>query len=316
MCLVRYWDDWIYRPQNANDVKIIKMLVEGDVKQKQKAEQALISMPWERRAHILNWAAGRAFSNEDIPTSDHYSERANALYCAYGTPCQHDNTLIRMAFSAKGAGDHERARRLMEERVDLARRYARHEPPQGDENWPTAASPIYPLIYLSEYLLRYFNEIPQAQQYLEESLALARHFEREQGIGDALFFLAVAARKAGDFGAAQAYHKQSFPLRQDGMGDSQLEHLDEMTLLAFEQGQMERAVCLFGFLETQCKTRDKYWLGELKVFHDRETFPRMVDRAWKVLGAQTFIVALWRGRDMTIEQSIEYALDMSPDAMS
>jgi predicted ATPase len=116
----------------------------------------------------------------------------------------------------------------------------------------------------------------------------------------------------GDALAAQAHYQQGLALIGDG-GEHPIlgEYLEGLAVVASLWGQREREVQLYGAVESM---RERSGVARSPV--DQPVFDRFMSEARAHLGAALFEAAWARGRAMTREESIAYALepDVRPNA--
>jgi len=153
------------------------------------------------------------------------------------------------------------------------------------------------------------SRFPDAVALQEQSLALFRALGDRPGIALALYGLGVAERCRGDDRRAEACLKESLALRAatgDRLGVIEcLEGLAEMV------GMRRRPERVAGLLGAAAALRQAIGAPLPPVNQDNRQ--RSVDSASAELGAAGFAAAYSRGRAMTLEQAIEYALTGGPN---
>jgi hypothetical protein len=281
--------------------EMIGQLVGNDIEQRQKAEQSLTALPWEQRASILSEAGTHAYFCKNFQTAERCYDTVLSLARDFGSPHEIATALLSLTGVAKAQGDHNKTRRLMEERVDIARQHA--------ASWNGGnACFARTLMYLGEHLLRHYGETHQARILFEESLVWARRSREQHIFGDDLFFLSVGARLTLDYPAACVYGAESLRLRATRDDDMPrvCESLDEIVCLEVARRQSEHVACLLGVLDKLDEEEAAEHASE--GFHTPGALSEAVRQARETLGAHTF-AALWeKGRAMEIEQVVEYAI--------
>jgi predicted ATPase/class 3 adenylate cyclase len=133
---------------------------------------------------------------------------------------------------AREQGDYERARRLHEQSLAIARE-------QGDGRGTAEALNNLGLIAL------YQGQHGAAQQHCEEGLALFRQIGDQGGVAAALNNLGNLARERGDSDRASALHRESLTLRR-GLGDRRgiALSLNNLANVVLNQGDYWRAAAL------------------------------------------------------------------------
>ncbi|MBI1743002.1 tetratricopeptide repeat protein [Candidatus Acetothermia bacterium] len=148
----------------------------------------------------------------------------------------------------------------------------------------------------------------------EESLAIKRALGDKRGTANSLSNLGVIAQAQGDDSKAYSLFAESLKMKI-GLGDRQgiLESLLNLATLAETQKSYERAACLFGAA------------GALRELiraalspGNQASFDRSLNTTRDGLGTEAFGKVWAKGRAMTLEEAIEYALStpkkITPDA--
>ena len=139
----------------------------------------------------------------------------------------------------------------------------------------------------------------------QESLAIFRVLGDKAHIASSLRILGNVIKNEGDYGGARVLLEESLVLCRE-LGNSQwIAHsLEAFASLAVKEGQEERGVRLWGAARALRET-----ISSPLPPNDREKQERDVAAAREALGEAVFTVAWERGRAMTWEQGIEYALE-------
>ncbi len=225
-----------------------------------------------------------------------WHEQALALYRDLG-----DTRGIIMALYNIGVpyfyrGEFEKARLLFEESLTLARR-------QHDKQWIGLLSNT-----LGE-LARYQGDYPRAQALIEQAHALALETQHIQHIGLTLNNLGLLATRQGDYARAVRLHRDALELYRTG-GEMRLvpECVDGLAAALTELGQSEKAARLMGAADAFRES-----IGLLITPIDRPDYERVLACVRQDMheGFQT----VWaKGRALTLEQAIEYALTTEESA--
>jgi predicted ATPase/class 3 adenylate cyclase len=243
-------------------------------------------------------------------------------------------SLFTLGLTDMALGDYDRAARLLEESQNLYRdvgdkeamahalRHRGHlAARQG--NYPLATALLGEALPLFQeirdkmgvaYSLRhlgvtkhYQQDTRRAVELLEQSLALFRESEDVQGTAYALTGLGSALRQGGNHARALSLFRESLALsKKHGIKWATLECLYGLAGVSACQGQPERAARLLGAAELLRGGID-YSLP----LPDQTDYERSLTVVRAAMSDETFAAALAAGRAMTLEQAIEYALDVS-----
>jgi predicted ATPase/DNA-binding SARP family transcriptional activator/DNA-binding CsgD family transcriptional regulator len=171
---------------------------------------------------------------------------------------------------------------------------------------------VWALINLGSAAL-YGGDLGRAEALLEESLVTSRRAGYSEGVAWSLNQLGVAAYRRGDHERAEALLRESLRVHHN-LGDrwrisSVLEGLAEV---ACTRGHLERTARLFGAAETLRETIAAPIPPCERADHDRN-----VSVARAGLGEEVFARARARGRAMTLDVALQYALsDQAPTTVS
>ncbi len=145
----------------------------------------------------------------------------------------------------------------------------------------------------------------RAQASLEESLSLARKLGHKPNIAFLVANLGEVAHKTGDFERAKALYGESLSLlRETGDRLSATMLLESAANLSMAQGKAERAARLFGAAEAMRES-----LGAPIMPRERPDYEQSVMLTLNALNERTFKGEWTRGRSMTLDQAIAYAMD-------
>jgi predicted ATPase/class 3 adenylate cyclase len=152
------------------------------------------------------------------------------------------------------------------------------------------------------------GEYGAARALLEESLAIFREVGWGHGIAVSLTNLGLAAREQADYGAARALFQESLAIEREAGHKSRIvRDLEGLAAVAVAQAQPARAARLFGAAEG---LRDA--TGSALPASERAEHDRCVPAVRTALGEAAFAAAWAEGRAMSLEQSIDCALQAVP----
>jgi tetratricopeptide (TPR) repeat protein len=200
-------------------------------------------------------------------------------------------SLGSLANASADRGDHERANELYEEGLALSRELGAARP-LGDF-----------LISLGyEYLLE--GDYERATALNEEAVALYRKRGHRGGLQAALDNLGWAALVGGDHDRAHDLHEESLALSRE-LGDKYTasESLEGVACSTGAKGDVERAGRLFGAAEALREA-----VGYQQTLKERALREPYLATARSRLGGSSWARAWEKGRSMTFEEAIAYAL--------
>jgi predicted ATPase/class 3 adenylate cyclase/Tfp pilus assembly protein PilF len=200
-------------------------------------------------------------------------------------------SLGSLANASADRGDHERANELYEEGLVLSRELGAARP-LGDF-----------LISLGyEYLLE--GDYERATALNEEAVALYRKRGHRGGLQAALDNLGWAALVGGDHDRAHDLHEESLALSRE-LGDKYTasESLEGVACSTGAKGDVERAGRLFGAAEALREA-----VGYQQTLKERALREPYLATARSRLGGSSWARAWEKGRSMTFEEAIAYAL--------
>jgi predicted ATPase/DNA-binding NarL/FixJ family response regulator len=174
---------------------------------------------------------------------------------------------------------------------------------QGDK-WNIART----LNYLGE-LARVEGDYAAARSFYEESLLIRHELGDQRGMAISLFNLGFVAHHQGNYRKAATFFEKSLSLFQKlrswrGVVDCFL----GLAGVFASAGQPERAARLFGATEA---LRAAIHIGPAVSYPDRVEYDRYVAAVRAQLDDAAFAAAWAEGRELTLEQAIEYALTES-----
>ncbi len=201
--------------------------------------------------------------------------------------------LISLGWVSLRSGDHQQANVRLEEALALSREL-------GD-----ARSVGFELSGLGEAALQQ-GDYGRAMRLLEESLELRRQLGNKWGVGVSLGTLGLVAIRQGDWDSAMARLRESLEVRQE-IGDKggSAWCLERLAEVAREWGSPEKAVRL---LSAAAALRIS--IGSVIDPADQAEYQNRRGALRAELGEARF-AAIWsEGRALTLEQAVNYALEI------
>ena len=288
--------------------------------------------PLSLRADALNRAGVLARWQNDYAQAIGQSEEALSLYRQMGNQHGVASALMNLGVYAHDQGDFERARTLHEEMLQIARELdakawvgialdnlgdiafdegdyeqatALHEESltikQETGNLSGIATSLSTLGKIAEA----GGDLERAQTLYEESLTIMRELGIKWGVAQSLQHLARVAYRRGHYPQARALNAESLTMRQElGNKDGIAKNLDWMAMLTVAQQQAERAVVLFAAADA---LRKSIGVALPRFYRDERDASLAAARA--ALGDKTFAAAWAKGRALTLEQAVAYALN-------
>ncbi len=219
-----------------------------------------------------------------------YLEESLALFREVGSTPDLALPLTNLGVVARYKGDYARAARLYQESLALKRE-------QGDKG------SIAVLLNNLGEVSALQGDYQRATELLEESLSVSRELGDRWLTAQTLHTLGGVAESQGDVGRAAALYAKSLTLRRElrdkeGITDC----LQALGSVACARNQAERAARLLGAAEALRETIGAPWTPDDRAQHDRNVVALRVRLA-------TFAEEWARGRAMTMEQAVAYALE-------
>jgi predicted ATPase/Tfp pilus assembly protein PilF/DNA-binding XRE family transcriptional regulator len=250
----------------------------------------------EVRAKVLNGAGAFASIQGDFAVARRRFEESLALRRELGDKQNIANSLINLGTVAQEQGDQETALAFLEESLALGREL-------GDKRGVAIA------LNNMGTILKERGELDRARALQEEGLALRAELGDDWGVAMSLNNLGVVAEEQHDYAAARSYLERSLALREslgDNMGIASC--LEELARVAAksepESEDIQRgAAVLFGAAEM---LRDA--LNTPLSPAERPLIEQEVARVVEQLGEGAFSEAWSRGRAMSVEEAVRYAL--------
>ena len=246
-------------------------------------------------AQVLNNLAMVAWSLSDYGAARALCEQSLATYRELGNKRGIAFALGNLGMLARDQGEYEQARAFQEESLGICREL---KDKRGIAN---SLHNLGNVIYSQ-------GDFGQARALYEESLALFREMGDKWGAAQVLNNLGMAAYRRQDYETARTLYEESLAICRD-LSDKRgiAETLEAFAPLKATQSQPERAARLWGAAEALREA-----LHSPLSPNEREEYDRNVTAARAAFGEEAFAAAWQQGRDMTIEQAIEYALQDHP----
>ena len=164
--------------------------------------------------------------------------------------------------------------------------------------------------------LNHLGHVPEAQddhalanRVFGESATILREVGDEWALSLPLRHLGIVASRQGDYALAEELHKESLALsRRAGEKWVISLCLEELAGVARLRGDLARAARLWGVAETLRET-----VGASGRALYRAEYDRGVTAARTGLGEEAFTEAWAEGREMTIDETLDYALENTPE---
>jgi tetratricopeptide (TPR) repeat protein len=204
-------------------------------------------------------------------------------------------SLGSLGWAARDQGDHGAARAFFEESLAIFRGL-------GNKDGIALS-----LMGLGE-AARLRGDCEAARALLEECLAIYRELGDKGFLARSLARLGNVAHAQGDYGTARALFEESLTIKRE-LGDKRaiVQDLEGLAALAVAQAQPAHAARLFGAVEG---LREAF--GAPLPPGDRAEHDRCVPAVRTTLGEAAFAAAWAEGRSMSLEQSIDCALQSVP----
>jgi tetratricopeptide (TPR) repeat protein len=149
------------------------------------------------------------------------------------------------------------------------------------------------------------GSVGEARALYEQSLALRRELGFKTGIAASLNLLAAVTERQGDAESARAHYRESLGLWRE-LGDTWgIIHV--LCRLAAMHSDPKRSARLHGAADALLEGTDASLRRD-----ELEALLRATDTLRAQLGETAFTAAWFEGRAMSLDQAIEYALDLEP----
>jgi predicted ATPase len=205
-------------------------------------------------------------------------------------------SLLGLAFVSHSLGDYERATELNEESMDLFRE-------QGDKRLLALCLNNLAVMVYSE------GDLGRAAQLTEEAVALFRELGNRGDVALGLYNLGWIALLQSDIGRAGDIYKESLTLAWDsGLNPLVQGDLEGFACLAGAHGEAQRAARLWAAAQALHETKD--------IPRDTDFLAEADARIATVhsgMGEQAWEEAWRKGRAMTLDEAVSYALEDEAD---
>src|SRR5215212_7780228 len=267
------------RAQEAYDEGL--ELLEHEGREPSEAEPLLLG--------LLGWVE---WEREDYRRAKQLFEEGLALSREMSDTWWLASSLSNLALVSYSQGDYERATELYDESMDLFRE-------QGDKQSLALCLNNLAMLVCSQ------GELGRAGKLTEEGVALHRELGIRGGVSVGLYNLGWIALLQDDLGRAADLYSESLSLAWDiGMNPTVQSALEGFACVAREEGDAERAAQLWGAAQTLHETkgipRDSDFLAEADA---------RISAVRSGMGEEVWEEALRKGRAMTLEEAVSYALE-------
>jgi len=144
-----------------------------------------------------------------------------------------------------------------------------------------------------------------AERLLEESLSLYLELGDKIGIADSLYELGGVARRQHDYDVSIKWLNEALLLYKEiGSSDGYVTCFEEVIACACAKGRFDRAAKLLGAAQAIRETSNSPLPPDYRTEHERN-----VAAVRFALGEQKFETEKTKGREMTREEAVEYALE-------
>ena len=272
--------------------------VHGHLSEGRKVLETLLALtghsdvPVPVRAKAIRAQGFLAGAQGDYTKACSFHEKSLALYRQLGDKRGIALSLNSLATVAYYQTNYERMEMLVGESLALFREL-------GDK-WGIAASlnNLGALAYSR-------GDYERMKSLYEESLALRQELGDEQGIAVSIYNLGNVAQRQGDYKqAGKLFEESLIQFRELGDKWGVADSLEQLAEVACSRGQLQRAAQLFGAAEAMREAID----ASLPLT-DRGNYDNTVAATRGGLPPEAFAAAWARGRRMTFEQAIAYALE-------
>jgi non-specific serine/threonine protein kinase len=256
------------------------------------------------RASAFHWLGVLTYIQGDYGAARSAHERSLALYQELQDRDGIAEAFYYLADAAALQGDAVAARSLYAQAGSFSADSLTSLREQGDK-WNVART----LNYLGE-LARVEGDYAAARSFYEESLLIRHELGDQRGMAVSLHNIGFVTHHQGDYRQAVTFFVESLSLFQKlGSWRGVVDCLLGLAGAAVSAGQPERAARLFGATEA---VREAIYVGSVLSYPDRVEYDRYVAAVRAQLDEAAFAAAWAEGRELTLEQAIEYALSEIP----
>jgi len=263
-------------------------------------------LPLALRARALVVAAIMAYAQGDYTTAEEHWEEAFRLSQSEGDTFAEAMAWVGTGLVEMVRPDYEAAASSIERALPLFDRCGQDPSLEGYGDDPQGEAALARVFLGTTLLAR--GDLEGAEQRFEEGLESARRRGDPLGTYVGLYNLAQLALVRGDLALATRTLEEGIRLSGQTKDRANLAHfLDALAAIASSRGDAERCTLLLGAAEALLEE-----VGA-RVYNFYQPAPslreRAVAEAHAVLGEPAFEEARERGRGMTFEQAVEYALE-------
>jgi predicted ATPase/class 3 adenylate cyclase/Tfp pilus assembly protein PilF len=246
----------------------------------------------EAKLNFLECLGFMAWQREELGQASELLEEGLALSREMRDTWWLAYSLFLLALVPQSLGDYEKATELYEESMDLFREL-------GDKQFLAFCLNNLAMMVYSQ------GDLGRATQLTEESVALKRELGTRGGVSMGLYNLGWIALLQDDLGRAADLYRESLTLSWDtGLNPLVQSALEGFACVAGAEGDAERAARLWGVAqalhETKGIPRDTDFLAEADA---RIATVRLG------MGEQAWEEAWRKGRVMTLDEAVSYALE-------
>jgi predicted ATPase/DNA-binding XRE family transcriptional regulator len=276
------WHFWWARGLHREGRRWMEEVLKGD-------------LPPALRGRALVVAGTLAYGHDDYDRCERYSREGLELSRQVGDELGEAWARVGLGLSAMSGSDYEAATSHLKEALRSFR--------QLDEGYGVA----HVTNFLGMVTLMRGDE-GQARPMFEEGLAVARRIGDRTSTFIALYNLAQTGLARSDYDGAAPLFEEGVALSEQ-MGDraNVAYCLEGLAVVANSRGEAERSACLIGAAEGLHEA-----VGvPVYVYYEphRSMYERTVAAVRSWLGGEVFEEARERGREMTFEEAVEYALE-------
>jgi predicted ATPase len=309
-------------------------LLEGRSWAEWALSQAGLDERSQQKAWVLSGAGTLAFNHGDFTSARTYHEQSLSIMREIGDQEGIVNSLHSLGQVAQMCSDYASAKSFIEESLSLLYRHACYD----------RQSIAYRLTSLGNVASDQ-GDYASARAYLEQSLSVFRKIGNPRGIGFTLESLGNAASGQGDYSLARAYFEESLSVCREysdprgiaysllGLGGVSYSYGDcslartylEESLSVFRRIGDRRGIAfsLEGFadlasLQEEPEQAARLWgaaealreaVGSPMLFNQHREYDRKVAQVQARVGKDAFRAGWVKGRAMTLERAIAYALE-------
>ena len=243
-------------------------------------------------ATLLNSLAGIAYYLRDYSLAANYLEEVLAIYQTLEDKGGVASTLGNLGALAFEQGNPQKAHSLYEKTLQISQEI-------GDKR-----QTAFILVHLGEMAVKMKNH-DLAHDVLEQGLRASKELNYRRSIAHAYEHLGNLAREEVDHSKARANYIQSLSLYR-ALGDQigVVRTLEGIAYLSIQQRNWQRSACLFEVAGTLRKST-----GTLRGLYEKREFEETCKELTTQLSEGNLCAAKDRGRNMSLEQAIAYALE-------